>query len=207
MVEQAIGLPTGSVRTIYNGVPHSLPPPLARTRPGPVIGSLGRLVPQKSFDVLVRALPSLPRVTAVLVGDGPERVALESLASELGVADRLVVTGWSNNARAYLPTFDVFVLPSRLEGFPLAIVEAMLAALAVVASDVGSVAEAVHEGETGLLVPPDDAVELARALGVLLDDAELRRRMGDRGRIVAAERFTASAMARAFESLYDEICS
>ena len=84
-------------------------------------------------------------------------------------------------------------------------VEAMLAGLPIVACDVGSVAEAIRDGETGLLVPPDDEVALAAALRRLLDDRELATRLGERARAVAAQRFTAEQMARAFEELYDEI--
>jgi glycosyltransferase involved in cell wall biosynthesis len=205
LVEEAIGLPIGSVRTIHNGVPDTHPASVPRTQNGPVVGSLGRLVEQKRFDVLVRALASLEGVTAVIVGGGPERPALEELAAALDVSDRLVITGWTADARSYLPTFDVFVLPSDFEGFPLSIPEAMLAGLPIVATDVGSVAEAVSDGETGLLVQRGDADAVAAALRLLLNDAELRRRMGERGRAIAAQHFTASAMARSYEALYEEI--
>jgi glycosyltransferase involved in cell wall biosynthesis len=205
MVERAVGLPRDSVRTIYNGVPDEAPPPRSRAVDGPVVGALGRLSHEKGFDVLIRALAAVDDVTAVVVGDGALRAQLQELATELGVDARLEITGWSDEARSYLSTFDIFCLPSRFEGFPLAVVEAMFARLPVVASDVGSVSEAVIDAETGLLVPPDDPQALAAALRKLLGDPEARRRMGARGREVAQERFTASVMARAFETLYDDI--
>jgi glycosyltransferase involved in cell wall biosynthesis len=96
-------------------------------------------------------------------------------------------------------------VPSRFEGFPLVVPEAMLVGLAIVASDVGSVPEAVHDNETGLLVPPGDAQALADALRRLLADEATRSALGERGRALARERFTAAAMARAFEALYAEV--
>ena len=205
LVERFVGLPERSVGTIYNGVPDLEAEPMARRRPGPIIGTLGRLDPQKGFDLLIRALPLVPDATVVIVGDGPERAGLERLARELGVTDRVLITGWSEQARAYLGSFDIFVLPSRFEGFPLSIVEAMLARLPVVATDVGSIAEAVLDGETGFLVPAEDVDALAGALQRLLADPELRRRLGESGRARALDRFTAATMARSFERLYEEV--
>ena len=99
----------------------------------------------------------------------------------------------------------ILALPSRFEAFPLAILEAMLAGLPVVATDVGSVAEAVTDGETGLIVPPDDPEALAAALERLLADGELRARFGRSARARAELQFTSSALARNFEALYEEI--
>ena len=204
-VEALAGLPPGSVRSIPNGVPDVALDPLPRPFERPTLGSLGRLDRQKGYDVLLHALAALPDTALVLVGDGPERRSLETLASSLGVDDRVLFAGWQAKPRRHLTTFDVFVLPSRFEGFPLAIVEAMLARLPVVATVVGSVSEAVREGETGVLVPPDDPSALSSALRGLLGDPSAGRRLGERGRSLALERFTAAAMARSFEALYEEI--
>ena len=207
LIEEYVGLPPGSVTAIANGVPHEQLEPFPRLVPGPIIGSLGRLTDQKGYDLLVRALPGLPEATLVLVGDGPERGALGDLALTLGVADRVHVTGWADDARRYLPTFDVFALPSRWEGMPLGILEAMHAGLPVLAADVGSVAEAVSDGESGFVVPPDDQPAVSDRLGRLLGDASLRKRMGERGRATAALRFTDTVMARRYEKLYGELLS
>ena len=203
--ERAIGLREGSIRTIYNGVAAPAAEPTYEQHEPPIIGSLGRLSPEKGYDVLVRALASLDGVRLVLVGDGPERADLLALAQDLGVADRLEITGWKVNARDYLGGFDVFVLPSRFEGLPLSVIEAMLAGLPVVATNVGSLSEAVLDDETGLLIPPGDPAALAEALRSLLDDPERRRRMGERGLRFANERFTIEAMVRSYESLYEEL--
>lgn len=205
-IEALLGLGTRSVRTIHNGVPDEPPPrPLPPPGPAPLIGAIGRIEFQKGFDTLIRALPEIPRATLVLVGDGSERARLEDLARDLGVANRILWAGWSEDSRGYLPSFDVFALPSRFEGFPLALLEALLARSAVVASDVGSVSEAVRDGETGLLVRPEDPGGLAGAIRRLLADAELRSRLGENGRRLVLERFTADHMTRAFEALYGEL--
>jgi glycosyltransferase involved in cell wall biosynthesis len=203
LVEEELGLPPGSVRTIHNGVCDLPVDPIRVEHGSPVVGSIGRLVWQKGFDLLVRALALLPSVTLVLVGDGPRRDDLEALAREWGVDDRVQIVGWSDDARRYLPAFDVFVLPSRFEGFPLVVLEAMLARLPVVATRVGSVAEAVADGETGFLVEPGDVHRLVGCVRELLRDASLRERMGERGRAVALRRFSAHTMADAFERLYE----
>jgi len=204
-VERLVGLPAGSVRGVANGVPPAQPEPVARATAGPAIGALGRITDQKGYDALVRALPALPDATLVLVGDGPARGALEALAAELDVAERLVVTGWTSEARRHLPTFDVLAVPSLWEGMPLVILEAMHAGLPVVASDVGSVSEAVLDGETGYVVAPGDEAALRERLARLLGDAELRARLGERGRAIAGERFTDAAMARRYEAVYADV--
>lgn len=211
LIEQLVGLPSGSVLSAANGVPPVQPAPVvaharARASGSPVVvGSLGRLTRQKGYDLLVRAISGLPDVSAVLVGDGPERPALEALASELGVADRVRITGWTAQARGHLDGFEVFALPSRWEGMPLSIIEAMHAGLPVVASDVGSIREVVDDGATGYLTPAEDHLALRDRLSSLLADAELRERMGRRAMARAAERFTDTAMARRYEAIYDAV--
>jgi glycosyltransferase involved in cell wall biosynthesis len=204
-VEELVRLPPGSVVTIHNGVPDESRASAMPPRAGPLIGAVGRLEPQKGFDVLMRALRGVEGASLVLIGEGSERRPLEDLARRLGVDERVVWIGWSDDPRSYLSTCDVFAFPSRFEGFPLAVLEALLARSAVVATDVGSVTEAVRDGETGLLVPAEDPIALAAAIRGLLADEGLRRRLGERGRELVLERFTADHMARAFESLYEEL--
>jgi glycosyltransferase involved in cell wall biosynthesis len=202
--EEVAGLPPGSVRSIPNLVP-DLGPVRPVPHDGVVLGAVGRLDPQKGFDVLLEALVALPGVRLVLVGEGRSRSDLQARARVLGVAGRVTFAGWSEDVRSHLAGFDVVVLPSRSEGFPLTIVEAMLAGLPVVATRVGSVAEAVRDGETGLLVGKDDPRALAAALRRLVDDRGLRHRMGACAREVAARHFTVQRMARAYEDLYAEL--
>jgi len=140
----------------------------------------------------------------VVIGEGAARPELERLARELGVVDRVELPGWTERPSEVLPGFDVFCLPSRSEGFPLSIVEAMLAELPVLATRVGSVAELVVDGETGLVVERDDVDGLAAALGRLHDDG-LRERFGAAGRTRARERYTVEHMARAYEELWARV--
>jgi glycosyltransferase involved in cell wall biosynthesis/O-antigen/teichoic acid export membrane protein len=202
-IEHLIGLPEGSLLTIPNGVPDD-----ARTirdsspSETPVIGMISRIDGQKGVELLVQALTSLPGTVAVVVGEGPALAEVRQLAERLGVSERLQTPGFELDARLRLRDFDIFVLPSRMEALPLSILEAMLARLPVVASDVGSVSEAVLEGETGLLFPSGDLSALVAALGRLLSDSALRARMGGRAREVALERFCAPAMAHTYEELY-----
>jgi glycosyltransferase involved in cell wall biosynthesis len=135
----------------------------------------------------------------VLVGDGPAAAELEALAGELGLLERVRFVPWTDDARAELAELDIFVLPSRNEGFPLSIIEAMLAGRPVIATDVGSVREAVDES-TGIVVPPDDVAELRWAIEQLAMDSDRRRRLGAAARQRALERFTSAAMARASSS-------
>lgn len=206
-VERAAGLAEGSVRTIYNGV-SDRGAPAHKAEGDLVIGSLGRLSPEKGYDLLLQAaasFESLEGVRIVLVGDGPERAALRALAKALKIADRIEFAGWRENARDYLRDFDIFVLPSRFEALPLTAAEAMLASLPIVASDVGSVPEVVLDGESGLLVPAGDVAALARALRELIVDPAGRRRMGERGLLHARELFTIDSMVSSYEALYEEL--
>lgn len=203
-VERLFGLPAYSVRTIYNGVRDVPLRQLPRRSERPVIGAVGRMDRQKGLDVLLRALPDVPDAELVLIGDGEERQPLERLAADLGISERISFDGYRGDARDQLTTFDVLVMPSRFEGLPLAVIDAMLARLPVVATPVGSMSEAVLDGETGLLVPPEEPGPLARALRELVTDRPRREAMGERGRLRALE-FSPEAMARDYESLYDEI--
>jgi glycosyltransferase involved in cell wall biosynthesis len=159
----------------------------------------------KAHDVLLRAIAQVDGVRVVILGEGEQHLALEKLATDLGVSDRVELPGWVDSSRAYLPEFDIMALPSRSEGFPLAIVEAMLAARPVVATHVGSVAEAVVDDETGFLIEKDDIDGLTVVLRRLRDDLALRLRLGQRGREVAASRFTAEHMATSYEHLWYKV--
>jgi glycosyltransferase involved in cell wall biosynthesis len=206
-MEDFYALGRGSVVSVPNCVPEVPPAPRPPRAPDAplVVGSLGRLDPVKGYDVLLRALARLPGVRAVVLGEGGARAALEAAACDLGVADRVELPGWSDAPATALPGFDVFCLPSRSEGFPLSIVEAMLAALPVVATRVGSVAELVADGCTGLLVERDDVDGVVAALARLRDDPALRERFGDAGRRRALASYTVGHMARAYERLWAQV--
>lgn len=209
LMEDFYALGRNTVLSIPNGVPDlaNQPQPPALKPNVITIGSVGRLDAMKGHDVLLRAIAQVDGVELAIVGEGSERVALEKLAIELGVSDRVKLLGWLDNTRTFIPQLDIFVQPSRSEGFPLAIVEAMLAALPVVATRVGSVAEAVIDGETGILVNKNDVEGLAAALRHLRDNAELRLRFGWRGRAIAKASLTVEQMSISYERLWYKIVS
>ena len=147
---------------------------------------MARLAPVKGLPTLLKAAaPLLAKdegVRLVLVGDGPDREALVSLAAGLGIAHRVCFTGALSNDPNLHHFFDISVLPSMSEAFPNTVVEAMAAARPVIASRVGGVPDAVEDGVSGLLVPPGDDDALADALQLLVSQPDERRRMGDAGR-------------------------
>jgi glycosyltransferase involved in cell wall biosynthesis/O-antigen/teichoic acid export membrane protein len=205
-IERQIGLKAGSLVTIANGVPDLVLAPRAPESGRLVIGTVSRIGPQKGIELIVRALAELPAMSAEIVGEGPVLADVRALAEQLGVADRLETPGFDPSPRARLATFDVFVLPTEAEAaLPLAIIEAMLSELSVIATNIPSIAESFLEGETGLLVAPGDIDGLVRALARLGDDPALRRQMGARARAFALERFGMARMAEAYEGLYREI--
>lgn len=171
-----------------------------------VIGIVARLDPVKDHATLLRAFATLEHdaLRLLLIGDGPCRTSLEQLARELGCAGRVCFAGTRPNRPNLHFLSDIAVLSSRSEGFPNSLAEAMAAARPVVATDVGGVADAVVEGETGLLVPAGDPAALAAALKALLDDPPLARRLGLAGKERASARFGEAAVLRSLLDFYGE---
>jgi glycosyltransferase involved in cell wall biosynthesis len=174
-----------------------------------VVGAAGRLEAVKGYAHLVAAVPAMaeraPGLTVVLIGDGPERAALEDRARDAGAAGRVRFAGWRPEAWRLLPACDVFVQPSLDEGLGIAALEAMAAGVPVVASGVGGLAEIVQDGRTGLAVSPGDPGALAGAVGRLAGDAALRETLAAAGREAAAA-FDAGAWARRVAAVYDGLC-
>jgi GalNAc-alpha-(1->4)-GalNAc-alpha-(1->3)-diNAcBac-PP-undecaprenol alpha-1,4-N-acetyl-D-galactosaminyltransferase len=144
---------------------------------------------QKGFDLLIEAFarltPKYPGWELRIIGEGTDRAALERLATERGVALRVRFCGWLNDPQPVLAGSELFVLSSRWEGFPNALLEAMACGVPAVSFDCDSgPSEIIRDRVDGLLVPPDDVSALASALDHLMDDAALRREMGDRAREV-----------------------
>jgi glycosyltransferase involved in cell wall biosynthesis len=173
--------------------------------PRPVVGGMGRLDRQKGFDLLVDALADLPDVSAVVAGDGPEHDALMRYARDRAVADRFAIVPWKDEVGPFLRSLDVFVLSSRYEGLPLALLEAMASGVPIVAANVGAVGEAIVSGETGLLVPAGDPGALADGIRQLLDDEERRRRLGVRAREAWKSLFTAERVQKEYANLFTQL--
>ncbi|MEO8692363.1 MAG: glycosyltransferase [Acidimicrobiales bacterium] len=195
------GIRRSSVTVIHNGVTEEAVEPVAFAA-RPVVGCAARLEDQKHVDLLLDALAELDDARAVIVGDGYRRSDLERQTASLGMLDRVDFIGWVADARPYIAGFDVFVLPSRDEAFPLTIVEAMFNSTPVVATDVGSVREAIIDGVTGLLVPPSDLSALVAAVRRILDEPGLADRLTANALTLAGERFTATAMAESYDRLW-----
>lgn len=183
-----------------------LPPTLGLREDDLVIGSLGRLVPVKGYDILLRAAPRMvarvPNLKILLVGDGPQRPRLASLARDLGIAAHVLLPGHCADVRPYLRRMDVFVLPSLAEGLPLALLEAMAAGRPVVVTRVGGMPEVVSDGEEGLLVAPQSEEALAAACLRLLGDPVLRAACGRKGRVRVAGALAIDSIGQHYLELY-----
>jgi colanic acid/amylovoran biosynthesis glycosyltransferase len=177
---------------------------------GSSIIAVGQLEARKGHAILVEALSAMARAggTAQLtiVGEGPERSALARLASELGVADRLNLTGAvrHDEISEYLHDADVFCMPSFAEGIPVALMEAMACGLPVVASRIMGIPELVDDGVSGTLVTPGNVQALAAALQAQLDDRALRARMGAAGREKVLREFALETSGTILVSLFGE---
>lgn len=162
----------------------------------PTVGIVATLRSWKGHGYLLEALAALPPETrGVIVGDGPQRGALEAQARTLGLEGRVRFTGNQADVAPWMRAFDVFCLPSYAnEGVPQALMQAMACGLPVVTTPVGSIEEIVSEGETGLIVPPRDAEALRTAISALLHDSPRRSALGARAAAVARERFGEALM-------------
>jgi glycosyltransferase involved in cell wall biosynthesis len=208
--ERAAGLEAGTCRAEQTVVIRNAVDVAAALRSGhdrvtPMLIAVGRLKAPKDFMTLIRALATLPEGSfeALIVGDGPDRAAVESEIRDLGLGGRVRLAGERRDVPALLAASDLFVLSSRSEGLPVSVLEAMAAELPVVASGVGGLSELVVDGETGILVGPGDARALGAALGRLIEDRELRRRLGAAGRDRAETLFDLGAFRAAHVELYD----
>jgi len=178
--------------------------------PGPRVLFIGRLVPYKGVDVLIDAMASVPRATALILGDGPLRGELAARAAASGVAGRVRFLGALPDAEvvAHLHACDVFVLPSvsRQETFGVAQLEAMACGRPVVSTDLETGVPWVNQHEvTGLVVPPGNSERLSNALGTLLSDEALRNRLGAAARERVEREFTTERMAQRTVSLYRDV--
>ncbi|MCS6805703.1 MAG: glycosyltransferase [Acidobacteriota bacterium] len=174
-----------------------------------VIGAVGRLTAQKAYDVLLAAAAiarkEFASLKCVIVGDGPMRGALQRLARELHLTEEVIFTGYRRDVPALLRIFDVFVLPSRFEGLPLSILEAMAAGKPVIASAVDGIPEVVVDGETGLLIAPNEPQALANAMLRLARNPLEAQIMGQAGRRRVEALFNQERMVTETERLYQAL--
>ena len=204
---ERVGLPADKLEVIHYGL-DEVPPAWGSNPPDDVatnarvLLAVCRLEPQKGLDVAVRALPDIrarhPGAELVVLGEGPQRPELERLAGELHVPVHLL--GRVPDVGAWLRRADLLVHPARWEGFGLALLEAMLASKPVVATNVSSIPEIVADGESGLLVAPDEPAALASAVVSVLDDPGS---YGEQGRRRAQLQFSVARMTDRTVAVYE----
>lgn len=175
----------------------------------PVVGAVGRLIPRKGYNYLLRAMPDIkkafPNAKLILTGDGEEEENLRVLANELDVQESVVFMGNRKDIPEIMNSFDVFVLPSLSEGLGVVVLEAFAVGKPVVASNVEGIPEMVINGENGFLVPIKDFDALAKRIITLLKDPLLASRMGKKGRHLVEENFDINNKISEYESLYLEV--
>ncbi|HLZ34500.1 MAG TPA: glycosyltransferase family 4 protein [Nitrospira sp.] len=221
-VEEALaagGVAAGRLQTIYSGLDYSPPPraddvreSICRTLGLPadavLLGTVANVFPRKGYDIMIRALPGIleavPTAHYLIVGTEETGYAgsLLTLARKLRVLDHVHMVGFQDPVRPYLASLDLYVHPALLEGFGIAVVEAMAAGKAVVATRTGGLPEVVEHERTGLLVAPGDPDQLSAAILSLLRDATRREQMGSRGAARVRKQFDLKASVAAIEQLY-----
>jgi glycogen(starch) synthase len=202
---------TGHSSLNYIGVePPPVPPaPLPFTRP--LLLCLGRLVPIKGFDLALTAFatvaPQFPQAHLVIAGDGPMRTVLEHQARELGLAERVKFTGWfdANHVPELINTSTVVLMPSRREGLPQVSLQAAQMARPVVAARVGGLPEVVVDGETGIVIAPEDSAALAEAIAFLIEHPERAVQMGQAARRRVESHFGWTRYLDEVEVLYRQL--
>ncbi|MDA0991476.1 MAG: glycosyltransferase family 4 protein [Verrucomicrobia bacterium] len=210
------GLPEDKLSIIPNGVtPHrptssddrnarraalQLPPDAV------VIGSVGRLAPIKGYDRLLTCMPELligiPTLICLLIGDGPARLELEQQARKLGVWDAVRFAGFQPDARCYYDLMNLFVLPSRSEGLPVSLLEAMAAGCPVAVTQTGEQPAVLNHGACGVLLP-DDESQWPSVMLAILQEGPKRQTMVNAAMRRVAEQYTAEATLAAYETLYE----
>jgi glycosyltransferase involved in cell wall biosynthesis len=208
-------IPRARIATVSNGVrrpppaPQTLRAELGLSGEDRLLVAVGNLYPVKGHRHLIDAMALLasahPTLHLAICGRGDLAKSLASQAQQLGLAPRVHLLGLRSDVSAVVAAADVFVLPSLSEGLPLALLEAMVAGCAIVASAVGDVSAALEQGAGGVLVPPGDPRALAVAIERLLNDEHLARTLGARAVCKAAAEYEVSAMVRRYSSIYDVI--
>ncbi|RJR41954.1 MAG: glycosyltransferase [Deltaproteobacteria bacterium] len=216
-VVERLKIPPGRVSTILNALDldpfrqpeagrRALRAELGLSPDAVVIGSVGRLAPLKNLAFLIEQMKELavsfPQAELVIIGEGPERPALENLIAALNLGDKVRLPGFRADIPRMLPALDLFAFPSLSEGLSIALLEAMAAGLPCVVMDVGGNGEAVAHGHTGYVVPYGDSSAFASALSHLLKDASLRKKLGTAGKNRAFTLFNPQRLATQYEELY-----
>ena len=202
----------GDVKSVNEGEIARIRASLGIPETHSVVGTVSHIRPEKGHRYLIQAaqrvLDCCPDTTFVIVGRENVKGAiqeLESYALHLGIKDRVIFTGFRKDAAQVMSAFDVFVLPSLVEGLPVALLEAMALGKPPVATCVGGVSEVITDGVDGLMVAPRDHDALAQQVITLLKDPELRKTMSAKTPVKIQQKFTAQSMVRSVEEVYTEV--
>lgn len=172
-----------------------------------ILGYIGQLISRKGLDVLFKALACMKTVNwrLALVGEGPQRAALEGLARTLGISQRVVFFGFRPDRLTFLRGFDLFALPSQLEGIPRCLMEAMAAEVPVVASDIPGCNDLVTHGQTGLLYEQPDEIKLRQAIEQIAGQPAFVADVVTRARKLVEDKYSGGRMAREYSALYQNL--
>jgi glycosyltransferase involved in cell wall biosynthesis len=175
-----------------------------------LIGAIGRLVWEKGFEYLIQSIPDVlkvyPNVKILIVGEGPLKDRLKAQGKRLKVEDHLIFTGFRNDIKEILSVIDILVIPSILEGFPMITLEGMAVAKPIIASRIDGIEEQITDGETGLLVPSQDADALANGINRLINNRDLALRLGMNARHKVEKKFSVIKMITETEKVYQSMC-
>lgn len=208
--ENAWGVPNARLHLIANGVDLSRfnDNALRSEKPPFVVGSVGALRPEKRFDRLLRVFSAARRkhdIELLLVGDGPERAMLASLAAEYKIAEHVTFAGEQANVAPFLKKMHIYAVTSDTEQMPISLVEAMATGLPIVATDVGDVAKMVSNANRSFVGSVADEKMLAAGIAALLDNPSRRIQIGEENAEKAKEQFTIDRMAQSYRNLMSQL--
>ncbi|MFA6171738.1 MAG: glycosyltransferase family 4 protein [Patescibacteria group bacterium] len=204
------GVPEDKLTVIYNGTEtekYAFNERSYEQKDKIIIGSVGRLTRQKGFEYLIEAVSKLEsgiEIECLIAGDGEERANLEMLINKHGLQNRVKLIGWQK-AGEFLKKIDIFVLPSVWEGLGIAVIEAGLSGLPVIASDIDGLREIITDSNQGCLFKPGDANDLKEKLEYLIGNADERKRLGCGLQRNLREKFSIKKIAGEYEELYRKI--
>lgn len=215
---QTYGVPRGKIRVIDNGIditrfrdlvsPETVKEEFGLKKEVTIIGTIGNLGAEKGHVYLLQAAKDIMKnvgsVKFFFVGDGPLRAVLENEATQLGIGDNVIFTGFRTDIPNLLSIMDIFVLPSVKEGLPMVLLEAMASKKAIVATRVGAIPKVVNNGN-GILVEPRDIAGLQKALVSLLTNEGKRRKYASAAYETVSKQFSSDRMSSEYFDLYSEL--
>jgi glycosyltransferase involved in cell wall biosynthesis len=210
---------THKIEKIYNTIDCKIPKnevSLDKTRKrfrlsrnGKLVGTIGRLSKEKGVHYLLKAgseiIAKYPDVKILIIGEGPERQNLETLAKQLHISKNVIFCGFQENVTEFYPLIDIVVLPSVTEGLPIVLLEALAYSKPIVATRVGGIPEVITNDKTGILVEPQNPSQLAEGIIRVLENSEDANRMASEGRKLVEEHFNSKDLSKKIEKIYQEV--